>query len=80
MEAPPKVTALELAYIIAKAHRLYIVTVAEASRSAYVVYRKNPTPGAPGIRLGRRSDPGALLHFIRKLTANKREETDGANR
>jgi hypothetical protein len=62
-------TALEIARMIAKDHGLFIVDVTEKKGTAYVVYRRSTVPGGKGIRLGRRADPGALLHFVRKLTA-----------
>jgi len=65
----PPLTPLALAHMLAKAHGLFIVEVTEKKGPAYVVYRRSPVRGERSIRLGRRADPGALLHFVRKLTA-----------
>lgn len=63
--------------MIAKAHRLFIVKVTDnvpdkaSGRTRYVpawvVYRSAPRGERP-VRIGKRRDPGALLHFVRKLT------------
>lgn len=62
--APP-VTPLQIAYMLAKNHGLFIVEVTQKSGPAYVVYRRSPVRGERGIRLGRRANPSALLAFVR---------------
>ena len=69
MDKPEPLTPLALAHMIAKDHRLFIVEVAEKTGSAFVVYRKSAIPGQRATRLGRRRDPGALLHLVRQLTS-----------
>lgn len=59
---------LEKAYELAKAHNMKIFPCSERVRGsyptqyvqAYVVYRNH-------VRLGRRTDPSALLAFIKRL-------------
>lgn len=58
-------TALADAHMIAKSNRLRIVPVTDNGAPAWVVYRV--LPGGGSTRLGRRSSPAALLHFVESL-------------
>lgn len=69
MEQGAPLTPLSLAKMICKDHGLFIVTVTEKGKTAYVVYRRTQVRGQRNVRLARRTDPSDLLGVVRKLTA-----------
>jgi hypothetical protein len=68
-----KETTLQQAHRIADTHGLFFVPVTEGTRRAWVVYRKNPTPGQRAIRVGRRCGASPLLSLVKHAAGIAKE-------